>query len=726
MLFAKCHPERSEGSRFLASLGMTRFRITFFQKLFIIVAILLFPYVSYANNPYYELAAEVLERMIAKAAYKSETKILLGSWAAEREAAIQAILAKKSYDPKVVDAIRANLETPQKALLHVEGVEMGARLSTLHSKWEKLLCSLAQDEAVVRPMIMTATQLVQKELVTLTQNPAAHQNLLHYYREEIGKILEEVRTHPGRLEGLSEVEQTLARIEATFQTSMKPKEFTPGAKEVMEETLTEANLKLQRSILFLEEAMSGETLGNGVIPPIAAGGRAGVSLKTLRVVQNSTQQYIDRLRSLSQLIDGYSFSLVSARIEGIELEFLLAQIRFGTLEAQQFSFHQLVRYFNTAKQRLPTDVVKEMLANKNQQFRHYVVESYKKEGALPAPILAALDRELFKTRLFFPGEKEFAEAVETMVALISYSEETALGKALLLAEKTALERVGLVRALGHVDSHYAFSILLEVLPTLGRREDILFRACLEELVNNVKIHRGGRIQRLRDVLVPLLEADVPMQREVILALSQFPQSETVIQVVRPFLSHLDPELRAAAAVFFLDKEPHLLYELVKLLELPPQALSSEAKLLVLSKIKENISEISLLKNSLLYLAEQDSSVTVRIEALSLLAKSKEPQAAEGLLSLFNEASGSQKRKILIELLTHFEDRSTLRKTLKKIVEFYQDPRYQFDLFDVVGQEHALSQRLVSLKNDPDVLKYIYSLDTNSNPGLREFIAVVFQ
>src|SRR3990167_4600159 len=99
---------------------------------FFIVLSIGFPCLSFANNPYYELAAEVLERMIAKAAYKSETKILLGSWAAEREAAIQAILTKKSYDPKVVEAIRANLETPQKALLHVEGVEMWGRLSTLH------------------------------------------------------------------------------------------------------------------------------------------------------------------------------------------------------------------------------------------------------------------------------------------------------------------------------------------------------------------------------------------------------------------------------------------------------------------------------------------------------------------------------------------------------------------------------------------------------------------
>ena len=543
--------------------------------------------------------------------------------------------------------------------------------------------------------------------------------------EEIGKILEEVRAHPGRLEGLSEVEQTLSRIEATFQTSLQANKFKPDAVKMMEETLTEANLKLQRSILFLEEAMSGETLGNGVIPPIAAGGRAGVSLKTLRVVQNSTQQYIDRLRSLSQLIDGYSFSLVSARIEGIELEFLLAQIRFGTLEAQQFSFHQLVRYFNTAKQRLPTDVVKEMLANKNQQFRQYVVEAYKKEGALPAPILAALDRELFKTRLFFPGEKEFAEAVETMVALISYSEETALGKALLLSEKTVLERVGIVRALGRIDTHYAFSELLEILPTIGRMHDDLFRACLEELVSNVKIH-AQRLPRLVDVLGHLAQAEEPMIRKsAILALSQLPPSRTIAQTFRPFLSNLDPELRVAALLYFSEEEPQVLFELIKLLELPQQALSSEAKLLVLGKIKEKISEIALLKNSLLYLAEQDSSVAVQIEALSLLAKSKEPQAAEGLLALFNEASGSQKRKILIELLTNFEDRLTLRKTLKKIVEFYQDPRFQFDLFDIVGQEHALSQRLAPLKSDPDVLKYIYSLDTNSNPGLRELIVVVF-
>ena len=61
-------------------------RLAYVIMAFFIVLSIGFPCLSFANNPYYELAAEVLERMIAKAAYQSETKILLGSWAAEREA----------------------------------------------------------------------------------------------------------------------------------------------------------------------------------------------------------------------------------------------------------------------------------------------------------------------------------------------------------------------------------------------------------------------------------------------------------------------------------------------------------------------------------------------------------------------------------------------------------------------------------------------------------------
>ncbi len=695
-------------------------------KPFLIALILSFPYLSYANNPSYELAAEVLREMISKAAGKSQSKIFLGSWGAEREAAIQAVLAKKRYDPKVVDAIRSNLETPQKALIHIEGAQIGARLSTFHPEWEKFLRSLAQDEAIVRPMIVTATQIMQKELVTLTHNPASHQNLLKYYREEIQKVLQEIKTHPGSLEGLSDLEKTLADIEMLFQSSLRADTFSRGAVAAMEDFLTHRNAKLQQSIQFLQ-GMIPEEKGVLIIPPIAAGGREGVKLSTLRILQNSTERYLERLKTLNRLINGYSFSLLSTGLEGVELEFLLAQIRFGTLEAQQFSFHQLVRYFSSAKQRMPEEVLREMLSSRNNIFRQSVIESYKKAKALPFPILNALDREFFKTRLFFPGEKEFEEAIETMVALISYPDEVALGKALLIAEKTAVEKVGTIRALGHLDSHYAFSIILEVLPTLGKMHDVLFRACLEELVSNVKIHVGGRVQSLREVLVPLLkEANVQTQKEVILALSQFPQPKSVAQTVRPFLSSLDPELRVAAAVFFSEHEPQALYEVVKALELPAQALSSETKLLVLSKIKEEISDVAVLKTSLLHLAEQDSSVAVRLEALSLLARSKDPQVVSGLLALFDEASGSQKRKIIIELLINFDDRPTLRKTVKKIVEFYQDPRYQFDLFDIIGQEYVLGQRLASLGKDPEILKYIYSLETDSNPGLAEFIAICFQ
>ncbi|MBI3018791.1 MAG: HEAT repeat domain-containing protein, partial [Deltaproteobacteria bacterium] len=241
----------------------------------------------------------------------------------------------------------------------------------------------------------------------------------------------------------------------------------------------------------------------------------------------------------------------------------------------------------------------------------------------------------------------------------------------------------------------------------------------------------GEVLRLKrknpdaSVLTGLLAgADVQTQREIILALSKSPYEETTAQVIRPFLLNLDPELRVAAVHYF-EREPAVLYEMTKILNLPIGSVSEETRLLALNSVKKYFPDTPLFRDSLLHLGEQEASLSVRLEALALLAGHKDPQAAQLLLKLFDEASGSQKRKIIVDLLTNFEDHPTLLKTVKKIVEFYQDPRYHFDLFDIIGQEHVLSQRLSLLRNDPEALQYISSLDTRSNPGLAEFIAVVF-
>ena len=699
----------------------------------LVLLLLCIPYLSYAQCPYYELAAEVLERIIGKEAGKSEAKIFLGSWAAERDAAITAILEKRAYDPKVVEAVRVNLETPQKALISIEGTEIEARLFTYYSEWQNILYSLAQDEALARPVILTATQLMQTELVSLTNNPAAHQNLLRYYQEEIRAILEEVKTHPGRIEGLSDVESALQSLDRTFQASLHADTLSQGAREMMEESFTETNFKLQRGIRFLQGAVPKES-------------------------------YIERLKVLSQLINGYSFSLVSTHLGGIELDFLLAQVRFGTLENQKFSFHQLVRHFAKTKQRLSPEVLRELVANKNNHFREYVVSSYKKAEALPPRILRVLDRELFKTRLFFPGDKEFEESVETMVALITYSDEKMLASGLFWTTglKTGIEkRVGMVRALGRLNSPEAFKTLLEILPNLGSPDDILFRACVEELVGVAKV-QPARLSKLLDVLIPLARsedlairknaiwglgealsiqhnadanilikllremADAATQTEIILALSKLPYNDAAAALIRPAIAKLEPQVNLVASLYFVELEPQTLGQVVRVLELPAEAVSEETKLLALGAVQKYFpGGGTTLRTSLLNLARNDSSRVVRLEALSLLAKTKDPQAAQLLLTFFEEASGSQKRRVLIELLTNFDDCPTLRQTVRKVVDFYQDSRYHFDLFDVVGQEHALSQRLAFLKNDPETLRYISSLDTSSNPGLEEFVAVVF-
>ena len=670
----------------------------------IVIVVLSFTTTSFAN-PYFEFASKVMGQILKKVPREPNRVIAYVGWEAEREAAIKTILAEKSYDPHIVASVRENLATPQKALRLIEGTDMAVILSRQNAQWEDILKSFMAAESAVAnhaPVV----KIIEGELGSLVTQTAAHDHLLQYYKQEISRVLEGLRDHPGKVPGIEEINGALKELEHAFSGAQQVKNISPQARGEIEILLNEANAKLQQGVRRLRK----------IFPE---GGDS-----------SAVESYLQSLTELNQLMGGYSFSLVSNHIVGIELDFLLAQVRFGALENQKVAFHQLLRHFSGAQvagvpEILPAKVLRELFSTKNNRFREYVVEHFKKTALVSPQMAVALDTELMRSRLFFPGDKEFERSIETLVALLCYRGEAELEGVLSLSTKTAAQKIGFIRSLGHLNTPQAFKILGTTLFRLDSSDTELFKAVVSELLlcARTDVARQETLVKALTSLAKTSNEETLVQ--IIIAFSKLSWSEDIALVMRPYLANPILEVHTAAAVALAQgQEPGILFELVRLVEMPKLPISDEVKILLLNQLRTSFSDLASLKNMLWRMVEKEA-MAVRLEALSCLAKTKDLKAAQELLVLFEEVSlGSQKRRILIELATNYDHKEVLRETVKKVVCFYEDSRFGFDIFDIALEDVALGQRFGLLKGDLKTIAFLKPLENSNNPGVKEFASTV--
>ena len=79
---------------------------------------------------------------------------------------------------------------------------------------------------------------------------------------------------------------------------------------------------------------------------------------------------------------------------------------------------------------------------------------------------------------------------------------------------------------------------------------------------------------------------------------------------------------------------------------------------------------------------------------------------------------------MIELATNYDHKEVLRETVKKVVCFYEDSRFGFDIFDIALEDVALGQRFGLLKGDLKTIAFLKPLENSNNPGVKEFASTV--
>jgi hypothetical protein len=153
--------------------------------------------------------------------------------------------------------------------------------------------------------------------------------------------------------------------------------------------------------------------------------------------------------------------------------------------------------------------------------------------------------------------------------------------------------------------------------------------------------------------------------------------------------------------------------------------------LILSLISQDANIPLKFKKAIAYFIRVEPDDLTVDALLALCRLNDAPSAKEAALTLlktWDRLSPSNKKRIIHTLLKWFpEDTGILKETLTKVVDFYRDPRYGFDLLDELNA-HASPlalERFSKLSKDPTILSLrdLYQLRAQNmeNSRLQHFL-----
>ena len=147
------------------------------------------------------------------------------------------------------------------------------------------------------------------------------------------------------------------------------------------------------------------------------------------------------------------------------------------------------------------------------------------------------------------------------------------------------------------------------------------------------------------------------------------------------------------------------------------------QIILLREARKRISPLNEFKQDIKKFINFDAPDRVSIEAARALATIGDSETADLLFGLFDRASGSQKRELLHAILENYKDVPTLRRVVRKIVSFYDEPRFDFDIFDQFSREITPIGRLsIILRGDTETINFLQSLlkSQEASLGAEEF------
>lgn len=348
-----------------------------------------------------------------------------------------------------------HMETPRDMIQLVKdnpGVEKNLR--ERYPFWEDTLSFLAQKQKELnRHKIQYYVSQGETALSILLQKHTSWENLARYCNEDIRKLILEIEELGVELRG--DLKEIVAWFKKILEKPIFPEE--PGVRREMGLALLQKGEKLQEAIRSLR----------------------------LKGTQEGTL-YLGKLVAIDERIGAYGVALYSPDISKVTRSFLMAQVRYGTLENKKIAFHQLQRLFcETQEVYFPKDVLREILSSPDHEFRAWVIWTLRQtEGLFSKEAGVWVDYYLARCSMLSPEERMFQEHIETMINLLSHPEDMIMGKANCLMNGapvvSSLEQIGVIRASAKINPSETAKSLLEAYPKITDEE--VLKVVTEELM----------------------------------------------------------------------------------------------------------------------------------------------------------------------------------------------------------------------------------------------------
>ena len=420
------------------------------------------------------------------------------------------------------------------------------------------------------------------------------------------------------------------------------------------------------------------------------------------------KKQVDQFLALSRYLKLYSISLVSRGVQ--YLEFYLAKIRYASLEIQLQALEGLYFYVGKTRETLTRGQLREILLHSSHAFRRSAVKIIIGQEKISERVSRIIQAELEKTVRFHPGDIEFDAAIESIIFLMrcpSHLEDLA-SNALLTAE-TVVEKIGIIRGLGQLETESAMRVLDDVYFLAADHPEVR-KAYVYEVVHNMRVSsdffsKGRQIlERMysapdvavrRDSIRGLWLAVGDLDKELFPRLLMVEKDPTVVAEIFRVLSihcldnrvltaikgrftaclgHSNAEVRLGAALFFvthgdvrlrMDGLATIFAEMAQ--GVKPTVEMGEA---VLGILRQNLDDNRLDSQQLLqWLSFVPREHPLYIEGILMLTERPEPIAVELLFELIPRLAPFQKERILTQLVTHYQDKESLRKILQEVIKY---------------------------------------------------------
>ena len=665
----------------------------------------------YATNPSYHYARAILKILtqpggVVREVTEEGAQAASKNWADDLTYVAQQLRGVRAPElrglpPDVAATVRTQIDTPHKALLYIDGTDMGPELL---AGWDLVIANYIRQAQKIK---VPFKKSVSDELLSWASQEQGYVFLEKFYFDEIQKRLASVRGT------IPDVHPMMKREEFRGTFQWLDEFFNSGRRSAWEDVRyvpegEQAAASVDAFVVLKEELDPRVARFNTELDYIATWNR--------RLSRNSPgwPRYVSDVEELFRLVRNYSNILRKNRAVGFQMmnalgvvdDYLLAQIRYGDPLTRKLAMSSLMMENHLGGRGLSFGNICEILRVPDRDFRKYALDKMIQQGPVGRKdVKVSLEALLLRANRYFSEDPELRETTEVMAMLLTNQEEFFL-EAMVVSQRLPLrEQLAAMRALGWMDSPGGFEVMIGAFMksefrdlALGHPE--ILSAYIDGLGAMISgQHSSGVIYRVSAVR-ELLKVMITREENLLVRQEALRGFELLLKDIE------DEGAQKLASTLLRESSGEL---------------SQPTLLDVISRSGGD-------KEGLLQVVKTSFSLPVKLRALTVLAKAKDREAATLLLELFDQVSGGEKLEIVQILLGNYGNKDhkvIIRKTFERILTLYDRADIDFDLFQVCG-DFMVRSRLKLLAGDRLSYEMFSRYLSVKNRELQELLSVALE